>query len=182
MTSWQVMVAATASMLIACGGSGASGVQLFSIEGLNFEVPSAWETRPPANQMRLAQFSVPGDAGEVEMIVYRFPGAGGSAEANVRRWISQFKQADGTDTRERARVEQSTRGELVLTELDVTGDYGGMQMPGAPPQPAIQNARLLALVVEGSGDPYFFKLQGAADDVAPWAASWTRLRDSIATP
>jgi len=53
-------------------------------------------------------------------------------------------------------------------------------MPGAPAQPNLSDARLLALVVEGSGDPYYFKLLGPTPVIDRWETAWTELVTSIA--
>jgi len=53
-------------------------------------------------------------------------------------------------------------------------------MPGAPAQGPFPDARLLALVVEGSGDPYYFKLLGPTPVIDRWESAWTELVTSIA--
>lgn len=158
--------------------SGAAGTRSERVPGLTYEIPSAWERQEPETGMRLAQYRVPGPGGDASLILFRFPG-GGSADANVARWIGQFQQPDGSSSTERASVQNSSRGDLSLTRLDVRGLYEGQQMPGAPPQPAIEDARLLALVVEGPGDPYFFKLLGPSATVDTWADAWRAFNESI---
>ncbi len=150
-----------------------------TVAGLRFVVPPEWESEAPQSSMRIAQFRVPGDSGDASLVLFRFPGGGGSAEANVNRWMQQFTQPDGTPTQDRAVVQAAEAGPLKLTRLDVSGTYGGQQMPGAPAQASLENARLLALVVEGSGDPYFFKLQGPGETVGKWASAWEAMVQSL---
>ena len=46
--------------------------------------------------MRVAQYGLPGPAGEATLGIFFFgPGQGGSVEANIERWFGQFKQEDG---------------------------------------------------------------------------------------
>jgi len=162
--------------------SEASGpVRTEKVAGLQYVVPTAWSAEQPASSMRAAQYALPGDAGEAQLVLFRFPGGGGSADANVARWISQFSQPDGSSSQDRAQVQNATVNGLQVTRLDVRGTYGGQQMPGAPPQPAIEDGRLLALVVEGPGDPYFFKLLGPASTVARWESDFDALAQSLAT-
>jgi len=150
-----------------------------AVGSLRFVVPDAWVSQTPQSSMRIAQYEVPGEGGPASLVLFRFPGGGGSADANVARWIQQFSQPDGTPTQDRAVVQNATVGSVTLTRLDVSGTYGGQQMPGAPAQPALADARLLALIVEGSGDPYFFKLQGPASTVGAWAEAWEALVQSL---
>jgi hypothetical protein len=162
------------------GPVAAAGAERVAISGLAFSVPEQWQSQPPSTSMRLAEYTVPGPAGAASLVVYRFPG-GGSAKANVDRWIGQFQGANGASARDTAVVQSSERGGLTLTSLDVSGRYEGTQMPGAPAQPAIADARLLALVVEGRDDPYFFKLQGPAGTVGTWVEAWAQLTASVQT-
>jgi hypothetical protein len=115
--------------------------------------PAVWAVAPNPSTMRLATYKVAGPGGEAELSVAR---AGGSVDANIERWIGQFEQA-GKDTR----TEKTLRG-MKITIVDVSGTYlGGMSgAPGSHP-----GWSLLAAIVEGKGDPYFFKLTGPTSTV-----------------
>ena len=55
--------------------------------------------------MRFAQYTVPGDAGPAECVVYYFgPGQGGDPTANAVRWARQFKQPDGSSSLDKMKV------------------------------------------------------------------------------
>ena len=191
-----IRLGALGALLLACGGSpqgggasdsasvdaapaSAGAARVENLAGLRFEIPEGWASQQPSTSMRLAEYRVSGPGGDAELVVFRFPGGGGSADANVSRWVSQFSQPDGSDSGDRAVVQRAENAGLKLTRLDVRGSYQGQQMPGAPAQPAIADARLLALVVEGTGDPYFFKLLGPADAVAPWTDAWDVMTQSM---
>lgn len=138
------------------------------VDGLVLLVPKEWTTRPTRGGMRKAEFALPGPGGEAELIVYRFRGGAGGGQANIDRWKGQVSGGEATDgTRE-------VNG-LKVAHVDVTGRYAGQSMPGAPPQPAIDDARLLAAAIEGQGDPYYLKLIGPRATVDSWAAAWERL-------
>jgi len=167
--------------LAACGASGsAPETKPVRVSGLGFSVPAAWEARTPQTNMRVAEFALPESGGEATLVLFRFPGGGGSADANIARWISQLRQPDGGPSGDQAKVTSSERPPLKITQLDVRGAYEAQAMPGAPPQGAIPDARLLALVVEGSGDPYYFKLLGPAAVVDRWQPAWVDLVASLA--
>ncbi len=179
------LVLAAALALAACQDSldssapdvGASGPPA-SVGGLTFPAPAKWQARQPSTSMRLAEYAVPGSGGEASLVIFRFPG-GGSAQANIDRWVGQFQGAAQSNGGKGPAIQQQQRDGLTLTTLDVSGDYEGAQMPGAPPQPPIQGARLLALVIEGKGDPYFLKLQGPGATIGEWADAWANVVASI---
>ena len=149
--------------------------------GLSFAVPSQWERQPPANRMRIDQYDVPGPAGGASLGVFRFPGGGGSTTANIDRWVGQFDQPDGRPSKEVAKIETKEVGGLSVTTVSVTGTYkGSMSMRGQPSATAQENAQLLAAIVAGSGDPYFFKLSGPQKTVEVWTEQWAALAGSFA--
>jgi hypothetical protein len=150
-----------------------------TLEGLAFSVPTEWTRRPPANEMRLAEFTVPGPGGEVTLIVSRFKGGGGDAASNVNRWKTQFVTADGAPQTE-AKVQTALRPPLTITRVDISGTNIAPVMPGAPKAYNEPNSRMLGVIVEGAGDPYFFKAVGAADTLAVWEPAFTAFADSIA--
>jgi hypothetical protein len=118
-----------------------------------------WIPEPPKNQMRRAQYRVPGDAGDGELVVFYFgPGQGGDAMSNAERWSQQFKQPDGRPSSE---VLQTVRGEvngIQVLLIEMTGTYGGGRMTGAPE--AFEDYMLLGAVAEGGDAIWFFKLTG----------------------
>src|SRR6185436_295009 len=67
---------------------------------LKFKVPSGWVEEERTSTMRVAQYRLPkveGDSEDASLVLYYFgQGQGGSTTANIDRWISQMKQADGT--------------------------------------------------------------------------------------
>jgi hypothetical protein len=159
-------------------GPGPEGGRVATASGLSFWVPNEWVPEEPQSSMRVAQFRIPGPGGDASLVMFAFPG-GGSAQANVARWVQQIEQPDGTPSVEIAKTQQQERGGLVLTRLDVSGRFVGQDMPNAPPQPAIDSARLLALVVEGAGNPRFFKLTGPSATVDLEMERWERFLDSV---
>ena len=151
-----------------------------SVAGLSFSVPSQWDRQPPANRMRIDQYDVPGPGGGASLGVFRFPGGGGSAQANIDRWVSQFDQPDGKPSKEVAKIESTTEGELTITTVSVTGTYqGAMSMRGQRTAKPLEDAQLLAAIVSGSGDPYFFKLSGPAKTVGVWSDQWAAMVGSF---
>ena len=136
---------------------------------LTFSAPSGWHTRPSASSMRVAEFVIPkasGDAEDAEAIVYYFGGQGGSAAANIARWIGQMQQPGGKQSEEVARRETRMVNGLKVTLVDVSGTYVAEMRPGAAEHYNRPRYRLRAAVIETPAGPYFLKMTGPAQTVA----------------
>jgi hypothetical protein len=120
-----------------------------------FAAPAGWKRVPPANSMRLAQWSLSAEGGGEGGEMYVTPPIGGGIEANVARWAKQMGK-DSADTR------RLTAGGLAITRVDVSGTFGGMAMPGAPPAQSKDGWRLLGAAVETPAGVYFLKGTGPA--------------------
>src|ERR1044072_9534883 len=57
------------------------------------QAPDGWISEQPSSTMRVAQYRLPGDAGDANLAVYYFgPGQGGSGEGNPGRWVEQVEE------------------------------------------------------------------------------------------
>lgn len=140
-----------------------------TLPGLKFQVPAEWAKKPGTTPMRLAEYTLPGPGGDAEMAVFRFAGGGGDAASNIARWRSQFTRTDGTPLGEAdAKVQEMVRGPLKITLVDLAGTYVAQVTPGAAERYNDPDYRMLAAIVEGAGDPYFFKAVGSAKTMALW--------------
>ncbi|PRP93872.1 hypothetical protein [Enhygromyxa salina] len=146
------------------------------VDGLKLMVPSEWERGAGSSMMRKAEFTLPGPGGDATLVVYRFQGGAGSTQQNIDRWKQQIVPAEGAEA-ETAQVDSNG---LKVGSIDVRGAYAGQSMPGAPPQPPIADARLLAAAIEGVGDPWYLKLVGPAATIDVWGAAWTQLLTELA--
>lgn len=133
--------------------------------GLTWAVPKTW-VPGPSSAMRLATYFLPssaGDAEKPELAVFWFgPGKGGSVDANVERWFSQFAATPGDPkpTRSLMRV-----GALPVTLVKAAGSYSsGMGMGAAPPSKS--GFALRGAIAEGPDGAVFFKLTGPRRSVA----------------
>ncbi|MBK8236873.1 MAG: hypothetical protein IPK74_15090 [Deltaproteobacteria bacterium] len=136
---------------------------------LSFKVPSEWETQPPTSSMRVTQFVVPGPGGDAEMVVFRFAGGAGGIDANVERWKGQFKAPEGKTIDDITKTSKFEVGKLAVTMVDITGRYNAPERPGSTTMVDESDYRMMAAIVEGSGDPFFFKLLGPCKTVELWA-------------
>ena len=144
---------------------------------LTFTKPAAWTDRPAASSMRVAEFIVPkapGDSEDADVIVYYFAGGGGSVEANLQRWTSQFQSA-----KDPVRTTATVNG-LKLTSLDVSGTYVAEMRPGSAEHYNKPGYRMRATVVETPKGPYFIKLTGPAKTVDSAGAAFEQFLHSLA--
>ena len=144
-------------------------------------VPKEWEKGQPSGMMRMAQWVIPGPGGDAELVVYRFKGGAGGVQANMDRWKGQFTPPEGKTPDDIAKVGEKTVGALTLHTLDATGHYTAAMTPGAAEKHDNPDYRMLAVIVEGSGDPLFFKATGPAKTLDVWAEPWGTMLDSIKT-
>ena len=124
--------------------------------------------------MRAATYRIApaaGDKAGAECGVYFFgAGQGGTVEANLERWKSQFKDPNGKIAS--AQIAKRTSHGLTITTIDTAGEYSGMGGPMAASAATVQGYRLLGAIVTASGGNIFVKLTGPAKTVERWDASF----------
>ena len=158
--------------------SGSSAPLSPSVSGeLHFKVPEGWTTEKPTSDMRFAQYKLPKAAGDTEdalLVVYYFgQGQGGSAQANIDRWINQIKQPDGGPSKEKAKTETLTVNGLPVNTVDLTGNYAGGMSPDSAPADNKSIYRLRGAVIDTPKGSYFVKLTGPEKTVAHWDQAYT---------
>ena len=144
---------------------------------LRFSTPNGWTVEKPSSSMRVAQYKLPkteGDKDDASLVLYYFgSNQGGTAQANIDRWISQMKQADGSSSKDKAKTETLTINGLKVTTVDVTGTYTAEMAPGSGSFHDDADYRLRAAVIETPKGNYFVKLAGPAKTVAHWEQAYT---------
>jgi hypothetical protein len=143
---------------------------------LRFTVPAGWTTEKPTSDMRVAQYKLPkaeGDSEDGLLVVYYFgQGQGGSAQANIDRWINQVKQPDGQESKDKAKTETMTVNGLSVNTVDVSGNYGGGMSPDSAPTNSKTIYRLRGAVVETPKGSYFVKLTGPENTIKHWEQAY----------
>jgi hypothetical protein len=129
-------------------------------------VPAGWAENPSTSSMRAAQFTLPSPGGDAEVIVYHFGETGaGSVQANIDRWLGQFKQPDGKPSSEVAKIEKAQLAGQDASVVSVAGRYVAPATPGGTPQDKPDQALVAAIVPSPKG-PYYFRLLGSKAAVA----------------
>ena len=141
--------------------------------------PTAWKLSPRKSPMRKATYVVPrsgADAEDGELAVFYFgPGQGGGVDANVDRWVKQFK---GVPPDKVKRADRQANG-LVQHTVEITsGTFDGSTMAGTPAKPK-DNYGLLGAIVSAPGGSYFFKLTGPSATVQAARKDFYALLDSV---
>jgi len=149
---------------------------------LAFTAPAAWQTRPAASNMRIAEFVIPrapGDTEDGELIVYYFGIGAGTIDANIDRWIGQIQQPDGSATKDKARRTTQTVNGLKLTLVDADGTYVAEVRPGSTERHNKPGFRLRAAVIETPRGPYYVKMTGPAKTIGAADAAFTAFVGSL---
>jgi hypothetical protein len=121
---------------------------------LTFKRPVEWESVPPPSPMRKAQLRVRGEKDQsADVIFFHFGGGdGGGTQANIDRWLAQFKEAhDNKVTNEKV-------GGHKVVYVSTKGTYSG-GMPGQAAA-ALPNYALLGAIIESDGGNVFVKMTG----------------------
>lgn len=150
---------------------------------LTFTAPPSWHARPAASSMRVAEFVIPrtaGDPEDAELIVYYFGSqGGGSAQANVDRWIGQMQRPGGASAKDDAKTESRTINGLTVSSVDVSGTYVAEVRPGSSEHVNKPDFRLRAAVVETPRGSYYIKLTGPSRTVGAASPAYEAFLGSL---
>lgn len=136
----------------------ASDPKIVEIAGIVMPKPPVWTWQAPTVQFRALQYSVPtsdaaGSAAELIFSVFA-SGDGGPIDANVKRWVSQFRTADGDEAT--AKIEDRQVGEIPVKMIELAGHYQGMGQ--AAPRPGIKQ---LSAIIQLPASTVFVRLIGS---------------------
>jgi hypothetical protein len=147
---------------------------------LVFTAPAEWKSIEPANRIIEHELAVPAKDGEAEGAArLTIMAAGGSVEANIARWVGQFKGTEGGADRSAAKTEKLDIGGMPATLVDLSGTY--VDSPRGPFGPKVERPdyRLVGAIVETKGEGvYFFKLIGPEKTVEEGAE---KVREVVGT-
>jgi hypothetical protein len=120
-------------------------------------IPAGWSQKPVTSDMRAGELVVGDNA---SLVIYYFGESGaGSLQDNLDRWIGQFQQPDGKDSKAVAKVEQTKLAGQEATTVSLAGRFVAEAMPGGEAHDNADYALLAAIVASPQG-PFYFKLVG----------------------
>ncbi len=165
-------------VLAACK-SGGDGQTVTFLDDYQTVVPSSLQAQPPSSQMRLAEYTVPRkDGAHADVVVYYFgQGEGGSADANIARWTSQFTTPGGGHVMPKISAVEGTAFKTTVAEFEGSYARGVGMGPGAAE--AVPDQGLIAAVVETPKGNLFLQLFGDRAAVADARGDFLDMVDGI---
>lgn len=147
--------------------------------GLTWTAPKEWAVAPSSSSMRVVTYRVPAAAGDAEggeVAVFFFgPGQGGSTQANVDRWMAQFRTEKGAAGP--GKPVSMKVGAVPVTIVTTEGTYAS-GMPGGATTPKPGWA-LRGGIAEGPQGPVFFKMVGPKKTVLAATPAFDGLLKSL---
>ncbi len=128
----------------------------FKVTGLTFSKPKTWTKVAPGSSMRKAQLEIRDGDNKAEVVFFYFgPGGAGGVDANVTRWLRQFKEPK---EKLNPKIESQKVGSTKVTFVRAEGTY----MSGAPfgPKTPVADSMMFASILEAQQGPIFVKMTG----------------------
>jgi hypothetical protein len=137
----------------------------FKVSEFTFQRPGTWKWVKAASSMRAAQLEVgkADEGGVAEVVFFYFgPSNGGGTQANVERWLGQFKEPKD---KLGAKVEEKTLKNQKVTFVQAKGTY----MSGSPfgPKTPLPDHLLMGAILESKKGNVFVKMTGPTQVVQP---------------
>jgi len=133
---------------------------------LRLKAPESWLRKKPQSMIVEHEFAAPAAEGDTTDGRLTIMAAGGSVEANIDRWISQFSQPDGGDTKQHSKTKKiQVAGEDVYV-VDISGTFRDQRGPGAPAVERPKYRMLAAIIATKSLGNHFVKFYGPEQTVA----------------
>lgn len=122
--------------------------------GMTAPKPATWIWHPPANAMIMTEYVLPGQEGS-DQAHLKIVKAGGTVEANVERWKTQFRAAGGGPVE--AKIEKLDADGIPVTVVELAGEYKGMGAVSFAPDQI-----MISAIVEAPTGQFFLTLVGPA--------------------
>lgn len=146
------------------------------------EAPAEWVSVKPKSNIVQYEFSAPKveekDKDKAARIT--FTASGGTIEANIDRWYTQFEQADKSSTKEKAKVEKFDADGQTIHWVDIPGTFkdtmgAGPFAPSKAPTMR-ENYRMLGGIIETKNmGNHYVKITGPAETVEKLAEGFKKM-------
>jgi hypothetical protein len=144
--------------------------------------PQEWVKGQPKSNIVQYEFSAPKveDKDKDKAARITFTASGGTIEANIDRWYTQFEQADKSSTKDKAKVEKFDAGGQTIHWVDIPGTFkdtmgAGPFAPSKAPTMR-ENYRMLGAIIETKGmGNHYVKITGPADTVEKLAEGFKKM-------
>jgi hypothetical protein len=146
------------------------------VKNISYKLPDDWEATSSDKQFRLLEISLNTNE-EFSLVV--FNNIQGTADQNIDRWISQFKQ-DETFDKDSIIIKRDSLDSKYVTSIEMYGTYEVPRMGNNSAPVVVQsNYGLLGGVVEFPNSLYFLKAVGNNDLIKENLASFEEFLYSI---
>ena len=146
------------------------------VKNISYKLPDDWKAISSDKQFRLLEISLETDE-DFSLVV--FNNIQGTANQNIDRWISQFKQ-DETFDRENIIIKRDSLDSKYVTSIEMYGTYEVPRMGNNSAPVVVQsNYGLLGGVVEFPNSLYFLKAVGNNDLIKENSVSFEEFLYSI---
>lgn len=176
---WLGWAAAAAALLLGATGSACADDAAIDMGDVTFKAPEKWVKKQPKSSIVQYEFHAPkaeGDEADGRLTVMA---AGGGIDANINRWIGQFTQPDGKDTKDRAKISKKKVGAVEVHLVDIAGTFKDSPGPFAPGVDRERYRMLAAIVVPPKGQQIFLKFYGPQKTIAEQEAAFASLVDNV---
>ena len=146
------------------------------VKNISYKLPDGWEATSSDKQFRLLEISLNTNE-EFSLVV--FNNIQGTADQNIDRWISQFKQ-DETFDKDSIIIKRDSLDSKYVTSIEMYGTYEVPRMGNNSAPVVVQsNYGLLGGVVEFPNSLYFLKAVGNYDLIKANSVSFEEFLYSI---
>lgn len=175
------VVALWAGSAVSWGAAPAANNREIAIVGglLRLTAAENWKSKKPESSIIEHEFAVPAAKNDSADGRVTFMSAGGSVEANIDRWYSQFAQPDGSATKDRAKVTRRETAGCTVHLVDVSGTFKEQRGPFAPAVAREKYRMLAAIIVSKERGNYFIKFYGPEQTVADGEKAFMGMLDSL---
>jgi hypothetical protein len=157
-----------------------SGQQVTLAEGkLTLTAPANWKKQQPSVRIIEAEFAIPAADGDKNDGRLTIMAAGGTVEANIERWVGQFSQPDGKNTKDITKSEKTTVDGQEVNLVDISGPYKDQRGPFAPAQTYEDYRMLAAIVSTKDSGRYFIKLYGPRKTIGANEDAFRKMVESL---
>ena len=136
-------------------------------QALNYTTPAEWVSEKPTENMRKAQYRVPGKGGGGPAMLTFFRMSNMPVETMVQYWRDKMGGADAAVTK--------VEGARLPTTL--------VDMSGTSSDANIDNARFLGAIIDVGDDSWawYLKFVGPAETVSAWKADFVTMLKGVRT-
>jgi len=133
---------------------------------LKLVAPDSWKRTKPQNNVIEHEFAIPAAEGDARDGRLTVSTAAGGVEPNVQRWIGQFIQPDGSDTKNRAKTKKLAAAGEDIFLVDLSGTFKDQAGPFAPAVERPKYRLLGAIISTKKLGTHFVKFYGPEKTIA----------------